>query len=219
MKHLTDTEIENYFLNKLPASKTIKAGIHINECRECYSRAEYYNAAVSKIEADLEMLSELPIMVKKHQRSKFKKMSWADKNKIIRTIENYIDKSGEILKSKLDELLEKLIDPAYEITPFSYLIEEALKESPAVNNFKTGTSIKAKKDKVLQGKSLQIIKIGKSAVELRVKAKRNELPTLFSHTVKNGVEVVNFTKAEGINYFSALIPGKKADKHFVVHKK
>ncbi|MFH1198531.1 MAG: hypothetical protein V1720_22715 [bacterium] len=218
MKHLTDVEIENYFLNMLSTEKAIKAGIHINECEECFYRAEEYHNAFAALDADLDRLADLPKIIEKHERAKQKHLQHTDKDSIKSIIEKLLNKSGDMLNSKLDEILAKLNDPAYQLTPFSYLLKEL--QEPLQPN-KPPTVVKPKKEIIstlLPGKDFKIQKVDKNKIEFRIHTRANDLPTIFAHSPRKGIDVVNFAKVEGTNFYTALIPEKVVDKHYMVHR-
>jgi len=119
MKHLSDIEIQNYFLQKLSSQKMIWAGIHLDECEDCFSRYEEYENAFSFLENDLVQIEQLSVIEEYLDLAAAQNNNKLSKKSLISLIETYIQKSGGIISSKLSELLNKLKDPAYDSQHYS----------------------------------------------------------------------------------------------------
>lgn len=218
MKHLSNKDITNYFFGNLPNEKSIKMGIHLDECFDCFSKAEQINAKTAEFEKRIDALISLPETIEAAQIKNKDTIIDVDKNSLIAVIQENIYEAGDSLKNKLEEILNNLRDPAFQLTPFGSLLNE--------DKFNIGlgnqpTSLFKSKEKaitIMPGKILRIKRVNKNHFECKFETNADDLPTIFYHSNNDGVEIVNFKKISGTNCFSAVIPQTFLEKHYLLHK-
>jgi hypothetical protein len=217
-RHLSSKKIKDYLLANLSTEEQINAGIHIDECRECFLKARSINENVIMLDEEMDSLGQLPRLIEKLESAKKEHLEQIDKNSLVTVIKKLLNRTDEIMRGKLEELLIKLRDPSFQMTPFSSLVHELNLETELLNKKESTIPRKEKTTSLFHSKELSIRKKAKNKIEFRVETSANNLPTIFSRTLGEKIEIVPFDKIEGTNYYSALIPEKIVDKHYLVHK-
>jgi hypothetical protein len=216
MEHLTQQDIEDYFSGSLSTEKEIKAGIHIDECRECFTRAGLIYKKYKALDNAFDSLSELPAQIEKLETARNKHLEQTDKNDIISIIEKIINNVSDRFKNKLTELLIQLRDPAFEMIPFSSLIGSLDKDLR--KTLSEEMEIREIGGTYLPGNKIHFARANPHHIECRIESPASDLPTIFAHLPGSGIDIINFNKVEGTDFYSALIPENSANKHYLVHK-
>jgi hypothetical protein len=217
-EHLSSRQIKDYLLDNLSTEQQIDAGIHIDKCRQCYLKAMSINEKIKFIEEQIDDLGDLPLLIEKVEKSKRVHLEQTDKNSLAIIIKKMLNRVDEIMRERLEALLTKLKDPAFELTPFKSLIDELGIETGALITKERSIRAKEKTITLVPGKELSVRKKAKDKIECRIESHAKDLPTIFYPSVENGFEIVDFKKLAGKNYFSAVIPQDVSDKHFLLHK-
>lgn len=210
MKHLTDRDITNYFFGILPVEKSIKAGIHLDECFECFTKAEKLHSGIAVIGSKIDSLITLPGMIEAFRFNTENFVEQAEKDSLISLIQNHLNNAEDLLRSKLEEMLRYLRDPAFQLTPFISIMDQIVKQKSEV--------LVHNDNLILPIKELTIKGKRKGIIECRIETHEKELPIIFNPSAEKGIEILDLKNVAGTNVFSFAIPLNDSDKHFLLHK-
>jgi hypothetical protein len=218
MKHLTDGEIEDYLFNLLPLEAEIKAGMHVQECGKCSLRAEELHNKVQSLDRQFDSLNRLPLLIEEYERIHQQIIPRFDKDSMISILEKHLLTSRESVQKRLEEIIGHLHSPDFQIAKISSLTQprEPLSRSRAA----AGAVILPKfpVSAYLPGNALTIRKADKNTLECQIESLANHTPTIVVHSPKKGINILDFAKQEGSHIYTAQLPGKVTDGHYLIYK-
>ncbi len=197
MKHVSASDIREYFLHRLPVEKDIRVGIHLDECKACFAKAERFYHSIKQLNQNLDAIASLPHIMHRLEDVKSAYLrhfdEYANPSSLMKRRTTHLGTSS----GRIRELAWYLNDPSIQITP----LPEAAKEPVFIGKTKVHSR-----------------KIKEGIIEYQIDSASGQTPSLLSHSQDGEIEITVFKRKKGSKYYSAIVPQVPDVQHYMIQK-